>query len=48
MIKIITTKKSYIWSYKQLLKNLAITVGFIGFLAAYVYLSNMDINVLYK
>ena len=42
MIKIITSKKSYIWNYKQLLKNLAITIGIIGFLLLYSYVSHLD------
>lgn len=48
MIKIITTNKGYIWNYKQLFKNLAITVGIVGFVIAYLYLSNMDYNLLIK
>ena len=42
MIKIITNKKSYVWNPKILLKNLAITAGFILFIAIYLYLSNQD------
>ncbi|MGJ0846589.1 hypothetical protein ACR77J_07865 [Tissierella praeacuta] len=48
MIKIITTKKSYMWNWKQLLKNLAITVGIIYYIAAYLYLSTVDYLNFYK
>lgn len=42
MIKIITTNKGYIWNYKKLLKNLAITVVISYLVVAYFYLSNQD------
>ena len=39
---IITKNNIYKWNYKRLIKNLAITAGFIYFIVAYLYLSNQD------
>ncbi len=42
MIKIITDNKTYIWNYKQLLKNLAITICSLLLLVAYLIASTSD------
>ena len=42
MIKIITSKKAYIWNYKKLIKNLAIAVAAILIVAGYFIISTLE------
>lgn len=42
MIKIITNRKAYIWNYKKLIKNLAITVAVTLIVAGYFIISTLE------